>query len=320
MKGLFDGMKTYQEKRGVIGGAVRAVSTVFPENYLLRTSRYRIVSGKIPAAFDGFRIVQISDLHGCRFGKENRRLLAKIDAEKPDLVVMTGDIADRRTKDYEPIYRFAKTLCGEYPVYFVYGNHEQELSCLKRRTFLDGLRGQGVRILDNETERLKRGGEAVALCGTRIPLRYYRWNRHGKSRPALCAEEMERLLGECGPEYTILLAHNPLFFEAYAFWGADLTLSGHIHGGMICLPHFGGLLSPERSFFPRYSAGLFRIGERCMAVSRGLGRGPRVNNRPEIVSLILCRTPSRGNEGTPRERMNYDAGKNEKTCPSIGTR
>lgn len=297
-------MRTYQEKRGVMSAIFRLAAVLFPENYLLCTSHEKAVSPKIPAAFDGFRIVQVSDLHGCRFGKENLRLLEKIAGEKPDLLVLTGDIADRKTRDYEPIFRFVKTLCNEYPVVYISGNHEQEMPGSRRRILQGGLRAQGVRILDNKMEKLKRNGETVILCGVRVPLRFYRWNSRGKRRPEFAVKDMERLVGVCGPEYTVLLAHNPLFFETYAAWGADLTFSGHVHGGMIRLPRFGGLLSPERSFFPRYSAGMYFIGKRCMAVSRGLGRGPRVNNPPEIVSLTLCRACPTGTAANSEKEDN----------------
>lgn len=288
-----------KKQRYFIRNIKQAVYTVFPENHMLRTSKIKIVSERLPAAFNGFSIVQIADLHGCRFGRENRRLLEMVDAEKPDLVVMTGDTVDRKLKDYSSVFRFAKALCGKYPVSCVFGNHEQELCGPRRREFVAGLCAQGVHMLDNEAEKLERGGASVTLCGVRVPLRYYRWNRHGKRRPKFDEKEMERLLGTRGPEYTILLAHNPLFFESYAAWGADLTLCGHIHGGMVRLPRLGGLLSPERNFFPRYSAGLYRIGDRSMAVSCGLSKGPRINNPPEIVSLTLCCVPVCGNGSNP---------------------
>ena len=288
-----------KKQRYFIRNIKQAVYSVFPENHMLRTSQIKIVTGRLPAAFDGFRIVQIADLHGCRFGKENRRLLETVDAEKPDLVVLTGDTVDRKLKDYSPIFRFTKALCGKYPVLCILGNHEQELCGSRRREFVRGLCAQGVRLLDNGVEKLERGGESITLYGVRVPLRFYRWNRHGRRRPEFAKKEMERLLGTCGSEYSILLAHNPLFFESYAAWGADLTLCGHIHGGMIRLPRLGGLLSPERNFFPRYSAGLYRIGEHSMAVSCGLSKGPRINNPPEIVSLTLCREPACGNGSNP---------------------
>lgn len=92
-------------------------------------------------------------------------------------------------------------------------------------------------------------------------------------------------------QYGVLLAHNPLCFDSYAKWGADLTLCGHVHGGMIRLPFAGGLLSPEREFFPKYSAGIYEHSGKKMIVSRGLGSGTfgiRILNRPEIVVITLA--------------------------------
>jgi predicted MPP superfamily phosphohydrolase len=76
----------------------------------------------------------------------------------------------------------------------------------------------------------------------------------------------------------------------YAQWGADLTLSGHVHGGVVIIPFKGGLLSPERDFFPEYYGGLYSIKERKMIVNRGLGNGKfgiRIFNRPEVTVITL---------------------------------
>lgn len=92
--------------------------------------------------------------------------------------------------------------------------------------------------------------------------------------------------------YNILLAHNPNYFPVYARWGADLTFSGHIHGGMIRLPFVGGLLSPETLLFPKYDGGSYQIEDKTMILSRGLGRGSmglRLFNSPEIVTVTLAR-------------------------------
>lgn len=273
-----------------------AGAALCPENAMLRVSEYSVASRKIPAAFDGFRVVQLSDLHGRSFGKNGGRLLEKIDAALPDIVVITGDFADEREQDFTQLFHLAEALCFRYPVCFVCGNHEQKLPVPLRRSFLGGLRTRGVRILDNDSVCFSRGGESIAFHGVRMPLRYYRYG--GKRRPPVFTEKnMERLAGSCESCYTVLLAHNPLFFETYAAWGADLTLCGHVHGGLFRLPRAGGLLSPERKFFPRYSAGIYRIGERCMEVSRGLGLYPRVNNLPEIVSITLHRASQPGTGG-----------------------
>ncbi|HEX3016699.1 MAG TPA: metallophosphoesterase [Caproicibacter sp.] len=288
-------MKTRKSKSRFMGKVVKAVSCVFPENHILQVSQYRVESEKIPQAFNGYRIVQLSDLHGCSFGRNNHKLIEKIEAAGPDAVFLTGDMADRQTKHYEGVFGLSKALCSRYPVYYVMGNHEQELLGPRRRAFLDGMRRQGVRILDNSSASLEQGGKRIALYGIRIPMKYYRASGRGKHYPQLSPEKVSSLLGICGQtNFSILLAHNPFYFDAYAGWGADLTLCGHVHGGMIRLPHYGGLLSPERKFFPKYTSGIYESESsagRKMLVSRGLGSGARICNRPEIVVLTLFHAP-----------------------------
>jgi predicted MPP superfamily phosphohydrolase len=87
-----------------------------------------------------------------------------------------------------------------------------------------------------------------------------------------------------------LLAHNPKYFKSYAAWGADLTLSGHIHGGIVQIPFLGGAVSPQVEFFPKYDAGLFHENDKAMILSRGLGThtiNVRINNTAELVSIKL---------------------------------
>lgn len=281
----------YRKKAHLLGRLMRAAAHVFPENYFPERTEYRVESEKIPKAFDGFRLVQLSDLHGCTSPRNIRLLLELVSGAAPDAVVMTGDMADRLDRDYTAFFGLSRTLCARYPVFFVSGNHEQELLGARRREFYRGMAEQGVRILDSDSAELSRNGETIRLYGLRIPLRCY---RRGKRRPELSAEKIEAVLGSCIGNYAVLLAHNPFFFEACACWGADLTLSGHVHGGMIRLPHFGGLLSPERRFFPRYSGGMYEseaAGDRKMIVSRGLGKGARLGNRPEVVSVTLHPLP-----------------------------
>ena len=92
-------------------------------------------------------------------------------------------------------------------------------------------------------------------------------------------------------DFNILLSHSPFDFEVFAKWGADLTLSGHVHGGLIRLPFIGGLISPERGLFPKYSEGEYSIDDSKMIVSRGLGGSSGINlrifNNPEICVVTL---------------------------------
>ena len=281
-------MKREKKNTHLLRTLVNKSFAIFPENYFLGTTHYRVLSGRIPKEFDGFRIVQISDLHGRSFGRENQRLLAAVGREHPDLIALTGDIVDRLVQDFGGAVRFVRTLCRTYHVCFVLGNHEQGLPGQCRIQFENEMRSAGVKILDNNSEEIRRGSTDICISGLRVPLRYYRAGVGAKPRPVLTKEKMEHFVGVKPEEYTVLLAHNPLCFEAYAAWGADLTLCGHIHGGMIRLPGGRGLLSPERTFFPKYSAGAYFIGEHEMIVSRGLAAGPRIGNVPELVELTLC--------------------------------
>ena len=90
--------------------------------------------------------------------------------------------------------------------------------------------------------------------------------------------------------YNILLAHNPMYFESYALWGADLTLSGHLHGGLLRLPVLGGVISPQMKLFPKYCCGLYEKYRRKLLVTAGLGSHSiafRINNPAEIMLLEL---------------------------------
>ena len=94
------------------------------------------------------------------------------------------------------------------------------------------------------------------------------------------------------PRFTVLLSHRPELFPVYAAFGADLTLSGHAHGGQFRLPGIGGLFAPGQGIFPEYTSGLYRIGPAWMAVSRGLGRSEfplRLGNRPEVKIITLLK-------------------------------
>mgnify|MGYP000892619994 CR=1 FL=1 len=281
-------MKKKRKISKLIRAVLRGLTFLFPENYFLVTTHIRVVSDRLPKEFDGFRILQISDLHGCSFGRGNRRLLAAVERSRPDLIAMTGDMADRRIRDLGPTAALVHTLCGRYPVYFVEGNHEQTLGGERRDWFEGEMRAAGARILRNASAELRRGSASIRLCGVRVPLRYYRAGVGAKPRPVLTGEEMEQFVGKKPEEYTVLLAHNPLCFAAYAAWGADLTLCGHVHGGMVRLPGGRGLLSPERTFFPPYSAGAYFLNGCEMVVSRGLAAGPRIGNVPELVEVTLC--------------------------------
>ncbi|HZK43448.1 MAG TPA: metallophosphoesterase [Syntrophomonadaceae bacterium] len=266
--------------------------SIFASKYIIQVSTYNITSNKIPSAFNHFKILQISDLHSNTFGLDNINLIKKVEKINPDIVVMTGDMVDTTDTDFDVFINLATVLSEKYDVFFIMGNHEQNLVTQKRKFLIEQLKETGITVLDNEFVAIDREQETIHLYGMWFNLRYYR-NLTDKSAEDIqfTPEKMKTILGECDESiYNILLTHNPLYFNTYADWGSDLTLAGHVHGGMIRIPFIGGLLSPERNLFPKYSAGHYEIGNKNLIVNRGLGNGGfgiRVFNNPEISVIIL---------------------------------
>ena len=238
----------------------------------------------LPSGFDGYKIVHLSDLHGHEYGEGNADLLARVREQKPDLIVITGDLIDQESQ-MQMIPALARGLSAIAPAYYVTGNHEWGLGTAAVRE-LKNLLGQcGVTALSNEYEILERNGARVALAGVDDPNGY----ADQKTPAALHAQIEEAAPGL----FTVLLAHRNDQFGQYAAAGYDFVMSGHAHGGIVRLPFVGGLLGTDRRFFPERTSGLYTLGDSTLFVSRGLGnntvpfRGFRIFNRPELAVITL---------------------------------
>ena len=245
-------------------------------------------SAELPEAFDGLRIVHLSDLHGKEFGENNARLLAAVKELQPDLIAITGDLIDR-VEQYEMLPALARGLTDIAPTYYVTGNHEWSVEWSGNddavHTLKELLTEAGVVVLSNEYALLERGEGSVVLAGVDDP------NGYADQKTP------EELYGEIKEEHpgsmVLLLAHRNDAIERYAAAGYDLVLSGHGHGGIIRLPFTDGLLSPARTFFPTWTAGAYEVEDTVLFVSRGLGNntvpipGFRLFNRPHLPLLIL---------------------------------
>ena len=261
-----------------------AVGFVRWDNAALQTTYFDPGFTKLPAGFDGCRIVVLSDLHGAVFGSDNSALFEAVAAEAPEYIFYLGDLEDQ-SRGPNPGYAeaVASGLAAIAPTYYVTGNHEWAIGGvpdLKAR-----LTAQGVHVLSNQFVELERGGDAVVLAGIDDPNGY----ADQKSPEALAAE----LYAEYGDPFWLLLAHrNDRFENQYSLLGADLVLSGHGHGGMIRLPFTDGLLSTDRTLFPTYTAGLYEKNGSALFVTRGLGNSGftfRLFNRPEVAVVTLHR-------------------------------
>lgn len=255
------------------------------ENNALTVMRIDFTSAKVPDGFDGYKIVQISDLHNKRFGKNQQRLMAKITAERPDLIAVTGDLVDSRHTDIAVAMEFIRAAVAIAPVYYVPGNHEADVE--EYGELLIQLADAGVTVLSDAAVALERGGDTVTLLGLADPK--FLTGVPAAERPERMEETLSGLLTE-GEALNILLSHRPELFDLYARAGADLVFCGHAHGGQIRLPLIGGLFAPNQGLFPEYTAGAYESGETTMVVSRGLGGSVfplRVFNRPEVVTVTF---------------------------------
>lgn len=264
--------------------AVLLSAFLYWQNNDLTVSAYEYQSENLPAAFDGFRIVQISDLHNHTFGAGQTRLLRQVAALQPDMIVVTGDLIDRRRYDAETALTFMEGAVEIAPVYYVTGNHEAWSG--QYASLRASLAAVGAAIADDKAYTITRDGQQMRLLGVSDPAFYYT----GVFDDSALAPMRQFLAAQRSEAFTILLAHRPNFLSLYAETGCDLVFSGHAHGGQIRLPFLGGLYVPDQGFLPPYTAGLYTEGDTTMVLSRGLGNSAfpfRIFNRPEIVCVQL---------------------------------
>lgn len=245
----------------------------------LEISRYEVKSQKLPESFDGFKIVQLSDLHGAEFGEDGMGLVEKVEELEPDIIALTGDFVTDEG-DLAAVEKLVARLTELCPVYFVSGNHEFGSGlAVKVRNILERA---GVKYLSNEYLTISRGEDGILLGGVEDPLAY---------ADMLSPDELAQKMNDAAPDaFKILLGHRNYWMTEYPELPVDLIFCGHAHGGLIRIPGVGGLIGTDRRLFPDFDAGEYNNGRYTLIVSRGLGNSvpiPRVFNRPEIVCVEL---------------------------------
>jgi uncharacterized protein len=257
----------------------------FWENNNIKISESDYSNSKIPAAFDGFTIAQISDLHNKTFGKDQKCILSKLKSTHPDIIVITGDIIDRRKFDLDAAIAFVKGAVKIAPVYYVTGNHEAwSKNFGVTKTWLIE---SGAIFMDDTAVSLTKGQSSIKLMGVSDPDFLTTTYSQGND-----VTKMTKQLAKWSDEkgFKILLSHRPELFDLYVANHMDLIFAGHAHGGQIRLPFIGALVAPDQGWFPKYASGRYTKGSSTMYVSRGLGNSlmpVRINNRPEIVVVRL---------------------------------
>ena len=257
---------------------------LYYENNCLQISEYNIIDNKIPDNFNNYKIIQVSDFHNTKSRILTKTLIKEIKKNKPNIIVLTGDLIDSKKINLNITIEFIKEINDIAPIYFISGNHEANIS--NYSYFKDKLEENKVIILDNKLHILKENESEINLIGINDPTM--------KNNPYETDDEIIEFeidsIDYNKNNYTILLSHRPELFENYVNHDIDLVLSGHAHGGQIRIPFVGGLVAPNQGLFPNYTSGKKEKRNTTMIISRGIGNSIlpfRINNRPELVIITL---------------------------------
>jgi predicted MPP superfamily phosphohydrolase len=248
------------------------------------------------------RIVLVTDLHSCYYGKEQEKLVTAIEAQSPDLLLLVGDIFDDEMSDTNT-ERFLAGIAGRYPCYYVTGNHEYWSGTENFNRKMSILKKHGVTILSNACETIEINGATIDLCGVDDPDAYMvqfdqksdpqGYHNAKNNKLNTFNQQLDAIKGQTQKEhFTILLSHRPELFKDYVAREFDLVLCGHAHGGQWRIPGIlNGLYAPNQGLFPPYAGGRYDENNTTMIVSRGLAREstlvPRIFNPPELVVITI---------------------------------
>ena len=249
----------------------------------LKIASYTLRSPKVERAI---RIAFLSDLHSCNYGENAQTLVSAIERQRPDLILLGGDIFDDVLPD-DNTEALLQQISGRYPCYYVTGNHGYwsgtEAFARKMRI----LEENHVTRLNNEAATVTVQGVQINICGVNDPEAAKIGERFSFNE---ALEHVARV--SANRNFTLLISHRPERIDDYAKYPFDLVLAGHAHGGQWRIPHLiNGVYAPNQGVFPKYAGGMYMRGDTCMIVGRGLAREstriPRFYNRPELVIIDI---------------------------------
>ena len=251
----------------------------------LKTTYYEITSEKLEPEFNNFKIAQITDFHNTKIKKLTNKLIEEIIEEKPNIIVITGDLIDSEdTKESQDLITKIKNIA---PIYYVTGNHEAEIQNIYNE-FEQKLKENGVNVLRNEVANIEHLDSKITIIGIDSP-EFMASSSILNECEIIFKRKLEELTENLNT-FTILLSHRPDFFEEYINRNIDLTLSGHTHGGQVRVPIIGALYAPNQGLFPELDKGIYEKNKKYMIISGGIGTTGlplRTFNKPELVVVEL---------------------------------
>lgn len=258
---------------------------LYEQNTYLKNIKIHIQDNKLPKKFN-CKIAQLSDFHNTNSKRLKVKLKNVLEQEKPDIIVITGDLLDARRTNIQTVKQFINMIKHIAPIYYVLGNHEARISNVHE--LITEVKNEGVHVIRNEVIKLEKAGESIELIGLDDP-GFFVTSLEENIKEKIDIK-LNELINSDSDKYRILLTHRPELIDTYSKPDIDLIFTGHAHGGQIRIPFLGGIIAPGQGFFPKYTKGLYVKNDTKMIVSCGIGNSKfpfRLNNRPNIIFAIL---------------------------------
>ena len=269
--------------------AVIIIIVINHYNRHLVISNYKINDPRWPATINGWRLIQLSDIHNqATEGPGNNKIINSVQKLQPDIITITGDLFDGDRTNIPNNLQLVKRLTSIAPVYVVLGNHEFANDDYIRLIQL--VEEAGARVIRNELVTINDKNTPIMIIGLDDPAAWG-WPLSYKAQTQLTAQTLNKIM--TSPEFDstsprLILAYRPELWSQYLLADPLIILSGHTHGGQIRLPLIGAVYVPNQPLLAQYDEGIFAIANSYLIISRGLGNSfinCRFNNYPEIITI-----------------------------------
>lgn len=269
----------------ILGVLIVSTVLIVLDSYInIDVSHYEIKSDKLNQKYNNYKIMLLTDLHNRDI---TEKLVKIVNEENPNIIVMSGDMINEKVDGFDNFFNLCEEL-KDKTIYYVFGNHEENMSDEKQNEFIEKIKEKtNVILLNNDKVELD---DSFTIYGFSPQVKYYL----ASTKEKIDLNYIEERIGKIDiNKFNLLISHDPLLYNLYSKYGFDMVLSGHLHGGIINIPFVGGLLSPDFTFFPKYYKGVNKIENTNLVISRGLGYGYmipiRVFNRGEVVIINLMK-------------------------------
>lgn len=258
------------------------VGYVVWDNSRVVTTNYTYENKKVSPAFDGYKICLITDFHN---GKNYEKVIEAVKEAQPDIICVGGDLINMDETDFPNAEKLLSGLTEIADVLYAYGNHE--VNCKNIQKMAQFAESVGVKLINDKVIPIEKDGARINIIGYGDDIYSdftYHFEKQVKKRLTDLSKQFD------SDELSVLVMHRPQYFEAVSALPYDLTLSGHLHGGLINIKPLRTKILQEHFGTDEYCKGEYNISNKKMIISAGIAKEEniyRIFNTPEIIVVEL---------------------------------